>query len=417
MHILLIHQYFLEDHEGGGSRWNEMSKIWIEAGHEVTVVAGNVHYMQAGSRNEWAGFHSKINIYGVRVIRCPVSGWYHSGFAGRLLGYLSFLFTSIYGALVFGKGKYDCVLATSPPLHAGMSGWVLARWKRIPLVFEVRDLWPESAVDVGILKNRYLIGIAYWVEKQLYENASLICVLTPAFRDVLINSKKINGNKIVIIPNAADFRLRGNAGAQTRRAVRARLGLGKKFVVVYAGAHGIANHLVQILDAAELLLDTKAHFLLIGDGQEKNALMQMARERGLRNVQFIKPVSKAEVFKYIKASEIGISVLKKADVFKTVYSNKTFDYFVCGKPVLMAIDGISRELVEQAEAGSFVRPEDPADLAEKVKCYMDNPGMLREHGENGYRFAKAYFDREKLAKRFMRRISEMLIEPNPVRRT
>lgn len=409
MHILLIHQYFLEDHEGGGSRWNEMSRIWVNEGHKVTVVAGNIHYMRDDvSKGRKIRFSCKTNMNGIRVIRCPVSETYHSGFAGRLLGYFSFAFTSLYGALVYGGEKYDCILATSPPLHVGIAGLMLSWLKRIPFVFEVRDLWPESAVDLGVLKNQYLIELAYWVEKQLYRNARRICVLTPAFRDILINRKGVSKTKIILIPNAADFHLRGNAGARTRREMRAHLGIKDKFVMVYVGAHGAANHLVQILEAAELLRDTNAHFLLIGDGRDKKTLIETVAVRGLKNVQFMEPVSKTEVFKCIKASEVGLSVLKKADVFKTVYSNKTFDYFVCGKPVLMAIDGISRELIEKAKAGLFVRPEDPLDFAQKVRFYMNNPHVLREHGENGYRFAKAHFDRDYLAKQYIQRLLGIL---------
>jgi glycosyltransferase involved in cell wall biosynthesis len=409
MHILLIHQYFLEDHQGGGSRWNEMSRIWVNEGHQVTVVTGSIHYMQGRpSEGRKIRFSCKTNMNGVRVIRCPVSETYHSGFAGRLLGYFSFSFTSLYGALVYGRGRYDCILATSPPLHVGIAGLMLSWLKRIPFVFEVRDLWPESAVDLGVLKNPYLVGLAYWFEKQLYRNARLICVLTPTFRDNLVNKKAVKKEKIILIPNAADFHLRGRAGARTRREMRARLDLKDKFVIIYVGAHGAANHLSQILEAAELLRDTNAHFLLIGDGREKKTLIETAAARGLRNVQFMEPVSKTEVFKYIKASEVGISVLKKADIFKTVYSNKTFDYFVCGKPVLMAIDGISRELIEKAEAGLFVRPEDPVDFAQKVRFYMDNPNVLREYGENGYRFAKAHFDRDDLAKQYLQRLLDIL---------
>ncbi|MPR34244.1 glycosyltransferase family 4 protein [Salmonirosea aquatica] len=407
MRILLIHQFFLEDDDGGGSRWNEMSRIWIEAGHQVTVLAGMVHYMGSeSSRYEGHYFHQSTNRDGVRVIRCHVSDRYNSGFLGRLWAYFSFTFSSIWGGLRRAKGTYDVIVVTSPPLFVGITALVLSRWKRTPFVFEVRDLWPESAIDTGVLTNTLVIKFAYWFEGFVYRQARLINVLTPAFREALITKKNIPAEKIIFIPNAADFalseELRGTFDAGEFRRAH---GLGQHFVITYVGAHGVANHLVQVLDAAERLRDTRVLFLLIGDGMKKKELMANARQRGLTNVRFVDSVPKREVFRYILASDMGTSVLKKVDTFKTVYSNKTFDYFSCKKPVLMAIDGVSRELVEAADAGMFVEPESPDDFAQKVRYYLENPDLLKKQGENGYRYARQHFDREVLARRYLSLIS------------
>lgn len=409
MRILLIHQFFLEDDEGGGSRWNEMSRVWIEAGHEVTVLAGMVHYM-AGRSGRYDGkrFHESVNRDGVRVIRCHVSERYHAGFLGRLWAYFSFTFSSIWGGIRLAKEQYDAIVVTSPPLFVGVTAVVLSWWKRMPFVFEVRDLWPESAIDTGVLNNKTIIKFAYWFEGFVYKKAKLINVLTPAFREVLISKKKIPPEKIIFIPNAADFALSEEVlvGFDTK-AFREAHGLAGKFVITYVGAHGVANHLVQVLDTAELLRDTNALFLLIGDGMQKKELVAEAQRRGLTNVRFIDPVPKRKVFEYILASEMGTSVLKKVDTFKTIYSNKTFDYFSCQKPVLMAIDGVSRELIETAAAGAFVEPENPTDFAAKIRFYLKNPELLRQQGESGYRYAREHFDREKLALEFLKEICEL----------
>ena len=416
MRILLIHQFFLEDDEGGGSRWNEMGRVWTEAGHEVTVLAGMVHYMggktqqQAGKRRFSPYFQQNINRSGVRVIRCHVSKSYHTNFLGRLWAYFSFTFSSIWAGIRLAKGRYDVIVVTSPPLFVGITALVLSKWKRTPFVFEVRDLWPESAIDTGVLTNKTIIKFAYRFEKLVYKRAKLINVLTPAFREVLINKKKIPPEKIIFIPNAADFALSeevsGNFDAE---AFRRQHYLADRFVITYVGAHGVANHLAQVLDTAELLRDTKVLFLLIGDGMQKKDLMVEAQRRGLTNVRFVDAVPKREVFRYILASEMGMSVLKKVDTFKTIYSNKTFDYFSCRKPVLMAIDGVSRQLVETAEAGIFVEPENPADFAAKVRFYSDKPALLKQQGENGYRYAREHFDREKLALQFLIKVRASLL--------
>ena len=408
MHILLIHQFFLEENEGGGSRWNEMSRIWTEAGHQVTVLAGMVHYM-GGESEKYRGhyFHQSTNRDGVNVIRCHVSDRYNNGFLGRLWAYFSFTFSSIWGGLRRARGSYDVIVVTSPPLFVGITAVVLSWWKRTPFVFEVRDLWPESAIDTGVLTNPLIIKFAYWFEGLVYKRAKLINVLTPAFREALINKKNIPSEKIIFIPNAADFALSEKlTGAIDVAAFRRQHDMEDKFVIVYVGAHGVANHLQQVLDTAELLTDTNVLFLLIGDGMKKKELMAEARQRELDNVRFVDPVPKQEVFQYILASDMGTSVLKKVDTFKTVYSNKTFDYFSCKKPVLMAIDGVSRELVEQADAGVFVEPENPADFAQKIRQYLARPDLLEKQGENGYRYARQHFDREKLALRYLGLISQ-----------
>ncbi|MGG7662169.1 glycosyltransferase family 4 protein [Dyadobacter sp. BHUBP1] len=410
MHILLIHQYFLEDHAAGGSRWNEMARIWVQEGHSVTVIAGDVHYMLV-KEDQTAGraFDVNRNADGVLVIRCKGSKYYHKGILGRFWSYISFAFMAIYAGMRFANANYECVLVTSPPLLVGIPGWFLSKWKRIPLVLEIRDLWPESAIEMGVLKNKWLIWLSYQFETYLYRKAQLINVLTPAFRERLIREKCVDTNKIVTISNAADFRLSERALCSAcTGGLRARLGLGGKFVIIYVGAHGLANDLMQLLEAAALLSGTDAHFLLIGDGMQKKMLIEEAHSRGLTNVSFLDPVSKEQVFEYILAADVGVAVLKKADIFRTVYSNKTFDYLSCKKPVLMAIDGVSRDLVEQANAGIFAEPGNPADLARKIKIYMNDRELLGRHGENGYRFVHMHFDRKKLAEDFLKCIDNQL---------
>jgi glycosyltransferase involved in cell wall biosynthesis len=402
MRILLIHQFFLEDDEGGGSRWNEMSRIWTEAGHELTVLAGMTHYM-GKRKNRYQGryFHTSVNKDQVKVIRCYVRGAAGS-FTTRVLSFISFVISGIFGGLLYAGGKYDIILVTSPPLFDGLIGLFLAWWKKIPFVFEVRDLWPESAIETGVLKNKYLIRLAYRFEAYVYKRAKLINVLTPAFREVLIDKKNIPAAKIIKIPNGADFVFSEELLTSFDTGSFRKLhDLEGKFVIVYVGAHGIANHLIQVFDTAALLLDTNVLFLLIGSGEQKEALKKEALVRKLPNVRFIDAVSKKEVFKYILASDMGTSVLKKTEIFKTIYSNKTFDYFSCKKPVLMVIDGISRKLVEDAGAGIFVEPENPEDYAGKIRYYLNHPELCKRQGENGYQYVRESFDREALAKVYL----------------
>nr|MCU0395596.1 glycosyltransferase family 4 protein [Chitinophagaceae bacterium] len=250
--------------------------------------------------------------------------------------------------------------------------------------------------------NKIIIRLAYWVEAFIYRKSTLINVLTPAFLATLRDKKQVPAEKLIFIPNAADFSLSEHLlHSFDRDAFRREHQLEGKFVITYVGAHGVANHLEQVLHAARLVEDTNVEFLLIGDGNDKARLVKMAADMQVTNVRFIDPVPKAEVFKYIIASEMGASILKKVDTFKTVYSNKTFDYMACKKPILMAIDGVSRELVETAGAGTYVEPENAQEYNRVIRAYLAHPERLATEGESGYRFAHERFDRRKLAMQYL----------------
>ena len=410
MNILLIHQYFLEENDPGGSRWNEFTRVWTEQGHTVTVLGGMMHYNGKEKIAEYKGKHFVKKQQGaVTIWRCHVSEAYNKHFIGRLWGYFSFMFSSLYAGLFKAKGKFDVVIVTSPPLFVGATGYLISRLRRMPFVFEVRDLWPESAIDTGVLTNKLVIKLAYWVEAFIYKRAALINVLTPAFYTALREKKGIPENKLIQISNASDFSLSEKLlNDFDRDAFRKAHDLDDRFVITYVGAHGVANYLEQLLDAGEALADTNVLFLLIGQGMEKDRLMKMAQDRKITNVRFLDSVPKAEVFRYILASEMGATVLKRVDTFKTVYSNKTFDYMSCKRPILMAIDGVSREVVEAAGAGVYVEPENIGEYDRIIRLYLNDPSRIVREGESGYRFAKENFDREVLANKYINYISKIV---------
>lgn len=403
MKILLLHQYFLEKNEGGGSRFNEMTKVWSEQGHKVTVLSGMVNYNTGLKPERYKGkyFYEDKNFYtNVDVIRSHVSEAYNVNFLGRLWGYFSFVFSATYAGLFKVKDKHDVILVTSPPLFVGITAFILSRFKRTPFVFEVRDLWPESAIDTGVLQNKLIIKLAYWFENFIYKKASLINVLTPAFRDKLIE-KGVPKEKICFIPNAADFSLA--EAVQNKfdaQKFKEDLGFKDKFVITYVGAHGVANHLIQLVEAAEKLRDTEVVFQLIGSGMQKKMLQEEVKNKNLDNVIFRDPVPKSEVFKYILASDMGASVLKNVDTFKTIYSNKTFDYMSCKKPILLAIDGVSRELVENANCGVYVEPENIEFIVKTIKK-ISKQRDIEQMGMNGYNYALQHFDRKLLAENYI----------------
>ena len=414
MRILLVHQYFLEKDDGGGSRFNEMTRVWEEQGHEITVLAGMVHYNTGKKRDLYKGKFIFKDQYSEKttVLRCHVSEAYNVSFLGRLWAYFSFVFSSIYAGLFKAQGKFDVIVVTSPPLFLGITAYLLSRLKRMPLVFEVRDLWPESAIDTGVLNNKIIIKLAYWFEAFIYRKAQLVNVLTPAFRDKLVNEKGVPADKVIFIPNAADFSISDKIlnSDFDRETFRKENGLDGKTVITYVGAHGVANHLIQVIDTAEIMQGkNNVLFQLIGSGMQKDMLKEEVAKRKLTNVKFVDPVPKTEVFKYILASEYGTSVLKKVDTFKTIYSNKTFDYMACKRPIFMVIDGVSRKLVEDAQCGVYVEPENPAEFAKQIEIYQNkNEGELERQGESGYQYAKKHFDRDLLATTYLNNLEKIV---------
>jgi glycosyltransferase involved in cell wall biosynthesis len=412
MHILLVHQYYLGDNDSGGSRWTEFVKNWIKQGNQVTVLAGMVHYATGKKIEKYKGLYTSVEEISpnLTIIRSHVSELYNVNFLGRLWGYFSFVFSSIFAGLFKANKKYDIIISTSPPLFIGITSLALSKIKKVPFVFEIRDLWPESAIDIGILKNKFLIKLSYFLERIIYNSALKIAVLTPAFRDKLIEFKGISPSKIILVPNAADFShtedLFKNFDVD---AFKIKENIDNKFIVLYVGAHGVANHLIQVLDVAEKFRnDTEVLFLLIGDGMKKKELVLDAKKRKLYNIKFIDAVPKNEIFKYILSSDIGTSILKKVDTFKTVYSNKTFDYMSCKKPILMLIDGVSRKLVEDANCGLYIEPENILEFEKGIRFYLNNKSVLIEHGNNGYDFAKKHFDRDFISQYYFEQLDKII---------
>lgn len=410
MHILLVHQYFLGKKDAGGSRWNQFAKYWADRGHKVTVLAGTVHYASGKKPPEYKGkfiVHEKERD-NVDVLRCHVSESYNKSFLGRFWAYISFAFSTLWAGL-FQTDECDVIICTSPPLTVGLTGWILSKLKRKPMVFEVRDLWPESAIDTGVLTNKWLIKLSYWLEKTSYKSACWVNVLTPAFETALTSRKNVRPSRISMIPNGADLDI--IKPGPRDNWVRKEHGLDDCFVVTYVGAHGKANCLMQLLKAARILKQTEpeVRLMLVGDGMEKPMLIEIARKWQLDNVVFANSVPKDVIADYLNASDACTAVLKKIDTFKTVYPNKVFDYMSVKKPVILGIDGVARKLVEDADAGVYVEPENADAFAEVVSMLKNTPQIAEKYGQSGLEFVRANFARDALADKYLKIIQERIL--------
>ena len=409
MKILVVHQYYLFPGQPGGSRFNEMARLWSEMGHDVTVVAGAINHATGETPERYRGHWVVCERDGpVRVYRCHVPSSYRHSYAGRMWAFFAFTLSAL--TAVFRAPRPDVVIATSPPLIAVFPAWACARLRvrRVPWVFEIRDLWPESAVTTGVLRAKApLTRLLYAIERWACGSAQTINVLTPAFGEDLVERHLAPAEKIVFVPNGAD--VDAFQPGPRENEIRRELGWGGRFVVMYAGAHGRANALQQLIGAAERL---RGHddilIACVGDGPERASLQEQARVRGLTNIVFHGAQPKERMPRVVVACDAGAAVLQNNPTFRTVYPNKVFDYMACERPTLLAIDGVARTLVcDDANAGVFAEPENADDIAAKILMLAGDADLRRRLGENGRRWVLANATRRALAARYAAILQKM----------
>lgn len=392
-HILLIHQAFVALDEPGGTRHVELARYLTERGWRVTVIASPVSYLTGRAGKTGAPRAEELLEGRLTIRRAYTYSALHRSFVHRLFSFISFMISSFWAGLTV-KGV-DVVWGTSPPIFQGVTAWALARLKRVPFLFEVRDLWPAFAVQVGVLRNPLLIRASLWLERFLYRRADLLVVNSPGF---LPHVQAHGARRVELVPNGVDARMFDPS--QDGGSFRQAHGLQGKFVVLYAGAHGLSNDLGVVLEAAALLRDRpEIALVFVGDGKEKPALQAQAEKMRLENVCFLPPLPKSGISEALAAADACIAILKPIPLYATVYPNKVFDYMAAARPVLLAIDGVIREVVEEAEAGVFVPPGDPLALAEAICKLANEPQAGRAMGLRGRKCVEERFDRQMLAAR------------------
>lgn len=387
MRILYLHQFFMTRDGTGGTRSYEFARRLVEAGHEVTMVT--------------AGDGAEREVDGIRVVEAR--GGYGDyvratgvGYGRRLLAFGRFAVAATVASL---RGpRPDVVFATSPPLTMALPAVVAARRWRAPLVFEVRDLWPEAPIQMGALRSPWAQRLARWLERAVYRSAAEIVALSPGMRDGVI-AAGVDPDRVALIPNASDLDL--FSPDLDPGDLRERLGLGAgDFVCAYFGTMGEANDLTQVVKAAALLAEREdVAFVLQGDGKRRAALEADVRRRGLDNVLFAPAGDKRAAAQLAAASDACMTIFKDVPILATNSPNKLFDTFAAGRPAIVNTDGWQRALVEEHEAGVYVRPGDAADLAEQVLALRDDPERARRYGANARALAEREFDRDLLAER------------------
>jgi glycosyltransferase involved in cell wall biosynthesis len=403
MHILLIHQAFASSKQAGGTRHFEFAHRCLERNHRFTIVSSDLSYLDGKRTTQKRQIFSREQIGGVDIIRSFTIAALHRSFFWRVVSFLSFMVTSVIGSLQ--TEKVDLVIGTSPPIFQAMSAWMVAKLKGKPFLLEIRDLWPEFAIDMGVLKNSVLIRLSRALEIFLYAQASHLLVNSPAYKDYLMD-KGISPDKIFLISNGVDpnmFRP-DNEG----NGFRKDYDLEGKYVVTYAGALGMANDIPTILSAAEKLKDRPdIHFAIVGDGKERQKLERHRQQKDLKNVTFTGPKLKCDMPGILAVSDVCLATLMDIPMFKTTYPNKVFDYMAAGLPTVLGIDGVIRDVVESARGGIFVPPGDAAALADAVVKLYGNPGLAKAMGSSARLYVVKHFNRNHQAEQFINLIESI----------
>jgi glycosyltransferase involved in cell wall biosynthesis len=392
MHILLIHQAFAALDEPGGTRHHELARFLAIRGHRVTVIASPVSYLTGSARPGRVPWMTRENDgEHITVLRAYTYPALHRSFLHRVFSFLSFMLSSLLIGL--RVRSVDLIWGTSPPIFQGATAWALAKLKRIPLLFEVRDLWPAFAVAVGVLHQPALIRAAEWLEGFLYRQADQVMINSPGFQAHVLAR---GARSVALVPNGADIAMFDPQADGA--AFRQEHELGDKFVALYAGAHGMSNDLDVLLAAADRLRGRpEIAIVMLGDGKEKERLIALAASLSLPNLHFLRPIPKTAMDQALAAADACVAILKPIPLYATVYPNKVFDYMAAGRPVVLAIDGVIREVVEAADAGIFVPPGDPTALAAALETLAADRSKSRALGLNGRRYLEAHFNRAALA--------------------
>jgi glycosyltransferase involved in cell wall biosynthesis len=415
MKILYVSQYFPPEMGAPAARAAELSRHWAAAGHEVTVLTGFPNHptgvVPPEYRDKFQRLVAREQIDGVNVVRTWLLPFPNRKAYKRMLNYASFCASAATTGLFLPRP--DVVIATSPQLLVGLSGWWLARWKRVPFVFEVRDLWPESLAAVGMgdsdsLLHRSLAKIAGF----LYRHSDRIVVVTPAFENYLVEHWRVPREKISVVENGVETQL---FAPEPATALRKELGFEGKFVVSYIGTMGMAHGLETIVTAATELQDKDTNpqivFLMLGEGADKDRIVALARERSLNNLRFVDQQPREKIPAYINASDACLVLLKKTELFMTVIPTKMLEFMSCARPVILGVDGQARTILEEARGGLVIEPENSDALVNAIRHLAANPDKARELGHNGREHIVRKFSRGHTAEKYIRVLEHLLNLP------
>lgn len=398
MKILYIHQYFRTPHEPGGTRSYWISQELIKNGHSVTMLTTSSQVKEKTKR---------ITIDGINVIYLKIPYSQYMSIFKRLVSFLSFMIKSTM--IAYKEKNIDLVISTSTPLTVGFPALVLKKLKKIPYLFEVRDLWPEVPIQMGGLRNKIAIKLALWFEKSIYINATHIVALSPGMYDG-VASRGIHTRKISMIPNMSKIDTFGNMEKDFKLSEKLKL---KKnsFKVVYFGSMGLANGMDYIIEGIKKLKNKKdIEFVFMGGGATEPLLKKKCTDLSIENTHFLGSFASEELAAVVNLCDVSLVTFSNIPILATNSPNKLFDSLSAGKPIIVNSPGWTKKLVEDYKCGVFANPESAEDLADKILYLQANPEKCKEMGKNSRQLAEKKYDKSILCKQFVSVVDNLRID-------
>ncbi|GAB6257577.1 MULTISPECIES: glycosyltransferase [Peribacillus] len=387
MKILYLHQYFNTDK--GSTRSYEIAKFLVSKNNKVTIITGN----SIDSRE------------GIKIISTKTKYKQEYSYLKRLLSFVHYMYKSFF--IGVKEKEVDVVYASSTPLTIGLIGMLLAKVKRSEFVFEVRDLWPDIPIELGIIRHEWLKGILLKLESMIYSSADKIIVLSPGMKEDLLR-KGVKREKIATVTNFADINYFSRIRSEDKEEALDKLGLKAKFICLYAGTLGFINNIDYILQLAEKTDDPDIVYLIVGDGKEKERLIQVKESKRLNNVIFLDQVSKKEAYLLMAISHIGLCFVRDNEILDRNSQNKLFDFWAAGKPTLINYKGWQHEVMTKYDAGHGFEYSEESQMIEYVKAMKNDKRMYLKIQENIKRLTLNY-EKTKLISKLERTLSELVV--------
>jgi len=395
LRILFITLYYPPEMGAPQARISDLAVRLVRRGHSVTVLTGFPNYpsgiIPPEYRRKWRMYEEKD---GVRIVRSWIYPVANVRLYARLINYLSFVFSSIINS--FYCGKADAVYVESPPLFNGINGYIISRIKRAPYLFHVADIWPDFAVELGLIKPGIFLSAAYWLERFIYKKAACVATVTSGFLRRLRDDKHIPDKKLVLITNGVDVTM-FHTGISVPEQ-REQLGLTDKFIAGYIGNIGHWQGVETLIDTAILLKDnSRFHLLIIGDGARRQAVEEYISARKPSNVTLLPAQPRADIPKYLSILDCALVPLRNIECTRQTLPVKMFEAMAMAKPIIIGGTGDSQKLIEETHTGIAVEPENPRAYEEAIKTLMADPTLREQMGYNGRKLAESRFNRDLLA--------------------
>ncbi len=399
MKIVILSQYFPPEVGAPQNRLYELAVRLQSYGAEITVLTAMPNYPQMVVQEKYKGkfFHCEMMDH-LQVLRAWIFVSKSKAMVARLFNYFSFVFTSFFVGL-FKLKKHDYLLCESPPLFLGITAYLLCKIKGSKLIFNVSDLWPESAEKLGLVTNRFFLNSATKLEEFLYKKSSLISGQTQGIvRNI---QTRFPNKKVYWLPNGVDLNFYDFPNVNTTWRSKNNFSP-DDFILFYAGIIGHAQGLEVIVNAAAAFIEnSKIKFVLVGSGPEKDKLIELKNKLQLKNVFFFDAVAKSQMPEIVAAIDVSIIPLKKLDLFKGAIPSKIFENLAMKKPILLGVEGEAKELfIDEGNCGLAFEPENHVDLIEKIKTLYNDREKLATLGLNGFNYVQTKFTRDRIAKDF-----------------